>query len=64
MLSIPAKYPAHTRTWLMIIDAAVTDRAKAVNVPKAAAANSYLNHATGNAAYFARLYVALLEKAA
>ncbi len=63
MLNIPAKYPAHTRTWLAYIDAACSDRAIAERTTKLAQANELVAHANGNTAYFAGLYRELLEKA-
>ena len=63
MLNIPAKYPDHTKTWLTFIDAACSERAIAEHTTKLDQANALLNHAEGNTAYFARLYVGLLEKA-
>ncbi len=59
-----AKYPNFTSAWLAYIDAAVTERAKDERTTKVAQANALLNRSTGTLAYFARLYVELLEKAA
>jgi hypothetical protein len=63
MLNIPAKYPAHTQTWLAYLDAACADRALTEGTTKLDQANLLRNHADGNTAYFAGLYVELLEKA-
>jgi hypothetical protein len=63
MLNIPAKYPAHTRTWLAYIDATCQERALAEGTTKLAQADEILAHADGNIKYFTRMYVGLLEKA-
>jgi hypothetical protein len=63
MLNIPAKYPAHTRTWLNHLDAVCSQRALMEHTDKLDQAYELLAHSGGNTAYFARLYVGLLEKA-
>ncbi len=65
MTTYTAAYPAHTRTWLAYIDAAVTERVvskhgRVLVGAKEMEANELLSHATGETAYFARLYIAQL----